>query len=168
MDKDAIRHKLSAALAEIVDIAGLLIHEVTQLGHIFDALYECQANSMFGLHYLKCACFMNSWIFSARVTRDLALPLPLFPNREQGFSGDDVNKPVSWQDETRDRFDFRADESWYFRYDTTESACSPASLEVTHWDLWAEAHVASVEWRYPGICESATAPESAWGFSVMR
>ena len=157
-----------AALAEIVDIAGLFIHEVTHLGHFVDSLYECQANSMFGLQYLKCASYMNSWIFRARVTSDLALPVPLFANCDDGSSEDAKDKPADSAGDPRDRFDFRADESWYFQYATNVTACAPSSLEIAHLDLWAEAHTAVGIWRYPGVCDSPNALASVSGVAIMN
>lgn len=174
-DEDAVRFLAKwcarAALAEIVDIAGLLVHEITHLGHFVDSLWECRADQV-GLllptRYLKCACFMNSWIFRARVTADLALPLPLLPDTSSGESGDDQHMPRDRDGVPRQRFDFRADEEWNFQYNQAFAAdCIGATFDVEHNDLWSESHFALGMFDYPEDCGPPNEAQS-WGFAFMN
>ena len=142
-----------AALAEIVDIAGLLVHELAHTTNPFDSQQECRADS----GKQECCRFNLRWYFCHRIAAEFALPLAALPNMADDDERIDFLRPHETTfDGQRHRFDFDADEYWQFTYhsgtDANTDSCIPAELEGTHHGLWQVDHALGIAWNYPDGC----------------
>jgi hypothetical protein len=134
-----------AGLAEVMDLAGLLVHEFSHTTGVPATWWECQ----FLTDNLDCCHFMLAWNFEHRMLAEFGLPLPLMA---------DCSTSQSFPDEGRDRFDYADGEAWSFTFAFDAGAgdhidkCDPASFTGAHADLWTLRHRLDVSWDYPSEC----------------
>jgi hypothetical protein len=135
-----------AALTEIVDIAGLLLHEITHTMGTPEDAYECTVNG----EAIRCCRYMLSWLFRHRLMAEFGLPL----SRAAGCEQIEVF-PRTPSGDFRSQFDFDGDEPWSYWYQftpTTVGECNASFLRGEHCNLLVPAHGLVAEWLYPKRC----------------
>lgn len=160
-----------AGLAEIVEISGLLMHEISHWAGWPATVYECVG--------LECCHFQLDWLHKFRVTADCGLPLAMYPDMAEDehvdpAGGDwhhidyyDRQKstfPVDSTGTVRERFDFSYTDTWSFTYsfaadyDCGRDGGSSMTGVHSHWSDYD--HGLKVTWNYPQECAEGSSSGS--------
>ncbi len=143
-----------AGLAEIVQLAGFLVHEWSHTTGIPYTWAECAGVDIGSDGRLRCCHYNLEWAFVHRLTGIQALPLSLLFDLVNTSSN---ARPLDESWAQRDRFDFDAGEHWLKSSTNrlpSEDDCGGAVFAGEHHSLWAYRHQVDTAWTFPSRCAS--------------
>ena len=165
-----------AGLAEIVEISGLLMHEISHWAGWPYTLAECAGVDIGSDGKLRCCHYNLDWFHKFRLMADLGLPLAMFPDvaqdqfigssrRVSPFNTRDDLWPMDGSGVRRTRFDFSWNEAWSYSFGPltypSVDQCGGAWMSGAHANLWDVGHPLTVNFAFPSECATGSGTGNA-------